>query len=241
MVASISRLIDYRRRHGFGGTVKRAAVAAKRAFFARHMVVFWCDLAGEDIPAARLSDSLRVERLRKSGELSTADFQKITVFWNPGQARRNIEQRLELGACLWLIKCEHKLAGYGWTLRARTIEPYYFPLAPDDAHLFDFHVFPEYRGRGINPSLVGEILKCLAGELRGRAFIEAAEWNEAQLASLRKTPFRYLGRVSTLNLFGHRFVNWAGRPSSQATHENVGQADGALRPGPSGIPGPLGR
>ncbi len=33
------------------------------------------------------------------------------------------------GALLWLIKSEDGLAGYGWTLQGRTIEPHYFPLA----------------------------------------------------------------------------------------------------------------
>ena len=72
---------------------------------------------------------------------------------------------------MWLIKSAGKLAGFGWTLQGDTIEPHYFPLAQDDVHLFDFHVFPQYRGQGLNPFLVNYILHSLASESSGRAFI----------------------------------------------------------------------
>jgi ribosomal protein S18 acetylase RimI-like enzyme len=93
-----------------------------------------------------------------------------------------------------------------------TIEPYYFPLGPDDVHFFDFYIFPSYRGRGINPYLVGQILHHVAEDNAGRAFIEAKEWNEAQLSSLRKTAFRRLGSVRTLRVPGSNLVLWAEKP-----------------------------
>ena len=69
----------------------------------------------------------------------------------------------------------------------------------------------------MNPQLVGYILRSLAVERRGRAFIEAAEWNQAQLASLRRTPFRLLGSARKLTLFRHTMVFWG-------ANENVRQA-----------------
>jgi GNAT superfamily N-acetyltransferase len=149
-----------------------------------------------------------VERLAALTELSAEDSQEITRFWNPKLANRNIRERFEKGASLWLVKSEDRLAGYGWALQGRTIEPHYFPLAQDDIHLFDFHVFPHYRGRGMNPYLIGHILDDLATNCAGRAFIEAAEWNDAQLSSLRKTPFRCLGSVRSFTVLGHTFVSW---------------------------------
>jgi GNAT superfamily N-acetyltransferase len=123
---------------------------------------------------------------------------------------RRIHQRFEKGASLWMIRsvADGRLAGFGWSLQGGTIEPYYFPLAPDDVHLFDFHVYEEYRGQGLNPLLVGHILSTVAREADGRAFIECAEWNEPQLASLKKTPFHRLGLVSTTTLFRRVFTRW---------------------------------
>jgi ribosomal protein S18 acetylase RimI-like enzyme len=150
-----------------------------------------------------------VERKQNRAELNPQDLHEMTRFWNPKLAHRNISQRFDHGASLWLMKADERLAGYGWTLTGRTVEPHYFPLGQDDVHLFDFYVFPAYRGRGLNPLLVSEILHQLASECGGRALIEVAEWNHAQLSSLGKTPFRRLGRARKLTLHHRALVHWA--------------------------------
>jgi hypothetical protein len=168
-----------------------------------------------------LPSPFTMDRMRSEAELSPPDLVAMTAFWNPKQAHRNISERFELGASLWLIKFEGQLAGYGWSLQGRTVEPYYFPLGKDDIHLFDFHVFPHYRGRGINPLLVAGILRNVTPTCGGRAFIEAAEWNGAQLSSLRKTPFHHLGMARSFTLFGHTFVSWIGNITLQQTGEDL--------------------
>jgi ribosomal protein S18 acetylase RimI-like enzyme len=205
---SILRVSEYYSRHGFVATIRRAGLGVKRALFASRMVVFYCDLPSQPTRSVNIPSPIRIDRLMSEKELSQQDLQEITSFWNPKQARRNIKERFAKGASLWLIRSEDKVAGYGWTLQGCTIEPYYFPLAPGDLHLFNFHVFPQYRGQGMNPLLVSHILRNLATNCRGRAFIEAAEWNEAQLNSLQKTPFRRLGLVRSATIFSRTFVSW---------------------------------
>ena len=208
ILTAISRFADYYRRNGFVATIRRAALAARRALFSNRSVVFYCDLARQSAPRADLPSFLKVELKKSSAELSPEDLQAMTSFWNPKLAHRNMKERFDLRASLWLIKSHDRLAGYGWTLQGRTMEPHYFPLGQDDVHLFDFHVFPQYRGRGMNPFLVTHILQSLAKVGAGRAFIEAAEWNQAQLSSLRKTPFRCLGRARKLTIFARTIVWW---------------------------------
>lgn len=208
MSESISRLAAYYSRHGFGATVRRVGVAAKRALFSSRMVLFYCDLSAPSSRTADLPSSLKVERHINQSHLSEQDLHEITSFWNPRLAARNIKERFEQGASLWLIKAGERLAGYGWTLRGHTVEPHYFPFGPDDIHLFNFHVFPQYRGKGVNPLLVSYILRELARECRGRAFIEAAEWNHAQMSSLGRTPFRRLGLAKKFTLSRHTIVCW---------------------------------
>jgi ribosomal protein S18 acetylase RimI-like enzyme len=142
--------------------------------------------------------------------MSAADVDRIVNFWNPDLTRRNIEERFREGASLWLIRSEEHLAGYGWSLTGRTIAPHYHPLSANDVHLFDFLVFPEYRGRNINPSLVEYMLKRLAAEGCTRAYIEVREWNHAQLKSLGKTRFQRLGFARKVSLGGRTFVEWTG-------------------------------
>jgi ribosomal protein S18 acetylase RimI-like enzyme len=110
-------------------------------------------------------------------------------------------------------------------MQGNTIEPHYFPLTPDDVHLFDFHVFPQYRGQGMNPLLVKHILRSLTDECVGRAFIEAAEWNEAQLSSLRKTEFRYMGWARKIAIFHRTIVCWSRKKTVLQIHTGSERRD----------------
>jgi ribosomal protein S18 acetylase RimI-like enzyme len=218
---TISRFTSYYSRHGFGATIRRAQVVAKQALFSGRMVLFYCDLAKQHKLPANLPGLLTVQRLRSRADLSPVDLREMTSFWNPTQAHGNIQERFEQGASLWVIKSDEKLAGYGWTMRGHTIEPHYFPLAQDDVHLFDFHVFPQYRGRGLNPLLVNHILGKSSEEDGGRAFIEAAEWNKAQLSSLTKTPFQRLGYARKSTIFRRIIVCWDRTEAAQQARRDV--------------------
>lgn len=218
--SSIMRLTEYYRRHGFRAAIRRAALALKRALFASRMVVFYCDL-DKSLPTTAIPKPFKIERVTSEAALSQQDLDAITSIWNPKLARQRTNERFAKGASLWLIKAEDQLAGYGWTLRGYTIEPYFFPVGPDDVHLFDFHVFAQFRGQGINPLLVISVLRNLATDSGGRAFIEAAEWNEAQLSSLRKTPFRQMGLAMSVAIGGFRLVHWDEK-GSQGTSKASG-------------------
>lgn len=204
----LSRLAEYHNRHGFRATAHRANVALIRALFSHRQILFYCDLNLHSLPQEPLQSSLRVDQKKSYAELSAEVVHEMLNFWNPTLAQRNMKERFSRGASLWLIHFEGRLAGYGWTLRGGTIEPYYLPLGSGDVHLFDFLVFPEYRGKGLNPSLLIQILRNLGADSAGRAFIEAAEWNRPQLSSLRKTPFRRLGSGTKLTVLGRTFVRW---------------------------------
>jgi hypothetical protein len=206
--SSMTRIAAYYSRHGFVATIRRARLAAKRALFSNRMVIFYCDLAKQASPPADIPNFLKVERLRTYPEISPQDLQEMTSFWNPKQAHRNIKERFEKGASLWLIKSGDRLAGYGWTIQGRTIAPYYFPVAQDDVQLFDFYVFPKFRGRAMHWLLTAHILQTLAAEGRARAFADTGEWNQAQLSSLKMTPFRRLGLARSFTILGHTFVSW---------------------------------
>ena len=188
--------------------------------FSNGKVLFYCDLSAQCSMPADLPCSLTVERYRSRTDVGPRDFEEITSFWNPLLSKRNIKTRFEQGGSLWLIKSE----GQSWRAtvgpyEGHTIEPHYFRLGPDDVHLFDFQVFPQYRGRGMNPLLVRYILRGLAGECRGRAFIEAAEWNwPAVDISLSRTPFRRLGLATKFTFLRHTIVCWDDNQTVKQEH-----------------------
>lgn len=233
---SISRCVDYCERHGFWAMVCRAGLGVRRVLFASRMAILYCDIPAHSLPIPDLPAAIRVERKRNEGDLSQPDLQQITAVWNPRIAQRNIEKRFGLGASLWLIKFEERLAGYGWTLQGGTVEPHYLRLGKKDVHFFDFYVFPAFRGQGLNPLLLADILRRLGTECGRRAFIEAAEWNHSQLASLTKTPFCLLGCARKFTILGHTIVWWTRGQSVEQKHESERAPLTATANKRSGIP-----
>jgi ribosomal protein S18 acetylase RimI-like enzyme len=230
----ISRMVAYSRRHGSRATLQRAGLLLRRLFSSNRMVLFYCDVPINEAswPATNLLDHLKVERKHRREEVAPADWEQIVNFWNPELCQRNFTERFAEGASLWLIRSEEKLAGYGWTITGRTIVPHYHPLGANDIHMFDFLVFPEFRGRKINPSLVEHILNQSAVECRTRAYIEVREWNHPQLISLGKTRFRILGIARKVSLFGRTFVEWTSAPNGLGSEKSQMAAknkDGAKR------------
>jgi len=206
--SAIRRSVEYYRRHGLLVTLRRAGVAVRRALTASRVVLFYCDLPRLGEAHAKLTDSLQVERKEGFNQLSEQDLNEILDVWNADLARQVMKKRFRLGASLWLIRSGGKLAGYGWTLRGRTVEPHYFPLGPDDVQFLDFYVFRRYRGRAIDWFLMTYVMKRLAQDGLGRAYGEAAEWNQASLSSFRMAPFRFLGYARKLTVLGCTFVQW---------------------------------
>jgi GNAT superfamily N-acetyltransferase len=204
----ISRLWQYGRRHGLREMVKRVGLELKRLRTGKRMVLFYCDLKAWQPGDAEGAALVTVARMRRQSEVPAGDLLKMVNSCNGGIMLRLMSQRFDRGASCWLARMGNHLAGYGWTLCAGTIEPHFFPLGSQDVHLFDFFVFPEFRGRRVNVALVHHILAGLAAENRGRAFIEAAEWNTPQLCSLRKMPFKRLGCARKFRMLGKTLVLW---------------------------------
>ena len=208
----VSRVAAFWKRHGVRPTVQRFGVFVKRLFSRSRMILYSYDFpkagdAGSQF--SRLPAHVSVERKRRLNEIDSQDWQKIRNFWNPDLCQRNFTERFGKGASVWLVRCHGALAGYGWTMLGQTIAPHYHPLGGNDVHLFDYLIFPEFRGRNINPLLVNYILHQMAEEGRTRAYIEVKEWNQPQLASLRKTAFQFMGAARKVSLFGRTYVEWS--------------------------------
>jgi GNAT superfamily N-acetyltransferase len=209
MPDSIRRFFSYLSRHGIRATAGRIALSWRRFRAGNRFVIYSCNV--QEAPPVD-DGSLKggkVERRNAQAEIPPDELDLLTGNWAPAIVRRRMAARFDRGASLWEFKVGEKLAGYGWSLAGGSMESHFFPLQPDDVHLFDFYVFPEFRGRGINPLLVNYILSRLKLENKDRAFIEAAEWNVAQLSSLGRTPFQLVGKASIRRRPGKTVVTWS--------------------------------
>ncbi|HWP84931.1 MAG TPA: GNAT family N-acetyltransferase [Terriglobia bacterium] len=219
---ALPRLIAYRRRHGLRATLKRATTELRRTLFASWRAVNCCDLLDLRGMPAKLPAGLQVQRKRNAAEIAAQDLAEILKHGIPAIIRRRMEARFEAGAVLWLIKSGNRLAGYRWSLQGRTMEPFFFPLTPKDVHLFDLLIFPEYRRQGLNQRSLQYVLSRLAEEGAERAFSDVAEWNRAQLASLRDTPLRPFGWARRFAFLRYNLVLWNTRRPLDAAAQVAG-------------------
>lgn len=213
LVQYLGRFLFFLRRHGALATFARIGLEFQRLRKCGRMVLFCCDLGGiaQGLdPTATHGHS--IEHVRTASQLDAGDRAQILNSGNPLLISLAMEERFAKGASLWLYNIYDRIAAFGWTLVGHTIEPHFFPLNPEDVHLFDFFVFPEHRGKRINPMLVNVILERMSYVSKGRAYIECAEWNQPQLASLKRTPFQRIGVAGKLSLFSKTSIAWSAEP-----------------------------
>lgn len=200
----IRRIVFFLRKNGLRPTIRRALTAIQRTRHLGRMCLYDCCL-----PVAQpVTDAgITVERV-VNGAVSEEDWARLLNSWDPVGMARQMADRFAAGSVLWLAKADGVLAGYGWTLQGHTIEPYFFPLQQEDIHFYDFFVYPEFRGRGINVALVNRILSALHDGTARRALIECAAWNSSQLRSLGKMDFRLYSVASKWVFCGRTLVIW---------------------------------
>lgn len=203
----LQRIALFYRRRGLLSTIKRFFTALYRSFYLGRMIVYSCPIPSEGISLSDKANKIDFERATKA-HLSKDDYVTILDIGNIEQRSRDIANRFELGSELWLAKVNGRVAGFGWTLVGKTVSPHYFTLGANEVHFFDFHVFPEFRGRGINIALIEKILTTLSTQPLSRAHIECAAWNHAQIRSLSKTPFRRQAEVIRITFLGRSAIIW---------------------------------
>jgi GNAT superfamily N-acetyltransferase len=202
------RLILYFKKHGIKATISRFGLSFSRLFSKNKSVIFYIDLPLFNPSSTILPEHADISRVNRFSSIEKTDIEKIAAITVPETSKKNMMERFDAGACLWLLKLNGMLAAYGWTLLGKTFEPYFFPLGSNDVHLFDFYVFPEFRGKRYNHVLLSHLMAELCLEKRSKAFIDTYEWNASQLHSLARTPFINLGVARKINLFNSLIVLW---------------------------------
>ena len=105
-------------------------------------------------------------------------------------------------------------------------------------HSFDSLVFPQYRRRGFNSLLVNHMLSSLANEGagRGRAYMDVDMWNSAQLATMKKKPYRYLGCARKFAILRRTIVSWDEKETLPQENPIMNVSMGAINPQEPKIP-----
>jgi len=135
-----------------------------------------------------------------------------------------LEKFFEWEAVLWLALLNDEVVGYHWSINEGFEGFYDLPMTGKDSVLVASEVFPDYRGRGINPRMINHIALELKKEGITRLFIGSKIWNRAQLRSISKTNFHKLGTARTLRIFG-RFITVWQRQELKRNSENDKSTD----------------
>jgi GNAT superfamily N-acetyltransferase len=111
-----------------------------------------------------------------------------------------VQARLDAGHHIYIASLDAEPVSYGWvaTLSASIGElPLEFALPTSDRYLWDFVTLPEWRGRGIYPRLLQEIIH-QEGPAAQRFWIIYAPENGASGAGIGKAGFEQVSELSFL-------------------------------------------
>jgi hypothetical protein len=198
--------------HGPIMTTRRAVIGLKRIRCLGKHVIFSCELPLRD----QIEENpISVKAVDSADE---ADIQRVLTHWDERAAKQMTDERFKLGAKLWLARKESNLVAFGWTIHGKPVSSHFFRFTPTDVHLFDFVVFPEYRGKRINSDFLRAILSSLGQTGGRRAYIECLAWNAQQLRSLSRTPFKQVGVGRKIDFCGRTVVLWS---RSAAESQNI--------------------
>lgn len=100
---------------------------------------------------------------------------------------------------MWMALIDQKPAGFLWSRKGKFIPRWFVPLSDDDLQFFAASTFPEFRGRGVAPTLMRYIMQ---QEMNGRgtAYVDCAQWNKPAARFFEKAGFT---RIATMKRYDH--------------------------------------
>lgn len=145
-----------------------------------------------------------------------------------------VDDRIAKGHRCLTARHQGRLVGVMWAATENASIAYLgraVPFAPGDVYLFDAFTIPEYRGRGIAPSLSAELLYQFAEDGYQRAIRGTIPENTAALRAHAKAGFHAYAVMGFLKAGPWRWDFVRPLPTASATTTGHGDAD-VVRPTP---------
>ena len=203
-----TRFTRYYNSKGLSTTIRRIVQKFAESLFEKPYILFYADLAGINDAEHSLPKNFNVTSYQNERDVPQKDLEAFFDYLGEKMMRYYLKTRLHRGASLWVVKVDGTPAGYLWSIRGDTIQPHYFPLTENDVNLFDDLIFEKFRGRGINPLFVNEVLCRLKHQSLTRAFIDTNVTNCPEIHSLAKTGFKQFATARKFRLGKRNFTTW---------------------------------
>ena len=208
----VSRLIRYYKAQGLLKTFYRILEKLWYLVFPKANILYCVDLAELNTDRYVRPENMQIISYKNMNEIEEGEMAALTGYFSEYIIKRQMEERFDMGAVLWLLKVDDRVAGMIWSIKAKTVRPYYFLLATNDVHLFDNEIFSDYRGRGLNIILIEYALSGLRSMGLVRAFIDTNLRNTAEIRSLAKTSFNDFGLARKIHFGGRDITIWSKKP-----------------------------
>lgn len=203
------KAVLYYRKNGFWQSVKQLGKKVKESVFAEPDVIYFADLVHLKQAVPPGQDGIRVVERRTANEITAEEREALYAQIGRKLIEPQMKERFDKGVSAWFVYRENQFAGMVWTLVGDTMEPFYYFIAPEDVHVFNNVIFPEYRGKGINPVLIETVLQALGQRGFVRAYIETSVRNLAEQRSLSRTSFRPMGIADKKKKRGRQVTRWS--------------------------------
>jgi len=133
----------------------------------------------------------------------------------PHRLERDIRELRE-NALLWVALVKGRVAATVFTRRGKFFRNWFLPLQPDDVVVFRLRTHPDYRGRGLAPSLIRHAMHETVQSESAHAYIDCRTYNKASAACIRKAGFHCIAKMKTISR------DWAlyGRDVSKRSRHN---------------------
>ncbi len=203
------KAIRYYRRNGFWKSARQLFKKIKENMMPEPDVIYYADLAGLKANSSIGQDAIRIVERKAAAEITVEERDVLYDQIGRKLIEPQLAERFERGASAWFVYWKEQFAGMVWTLAGDTMEPFYYFIPPQDVHVFNNVIFPEYRGKGINPVLIETVLVRLSERGFVRAYIETLVSNLAEQKSLARTRFRPMGTARKKKRGSHQITCWS--------------------------------
>lgn len=112
--------------------------------------------------------------------------------------------KLFLKKCeLWLGQIEGRVVGLCWSRSQQQRTDYFVPLYDTDATILSCFVFPQYRGKGIYPTMLETMVNTMmTHDHIQTVYIDCKSWNTPSVRGIEKAGFIFVGQALRFVLFG---------------------------------------
>jgi len=107
-------------------------------------------------------------------------------------------RELEENSTLWIAFCENHVTATVFTRKGKYFRRWFLDLNDDDVVVFRLRTHPDYRGRGLAPSLIRNAIHEVV-ENNGSAFIDCRTYNKPSIRCIEKAGFKCVAKKKTIS------------------------------------------